>query len=410
MPRSHKALLLATLMTMALPLTGCQALDSTMETVKQTFDRLPQAQEPTRSAFGDDDDQAPPMASTQGQSETDDSAPPAFEPETRQNTNETAGIDKTCPPISIVDDLGELHQFTNPDHPSPESRISSIVFENIAAECVYNEQNLVIEFTLTFEGKLGPRARIWSSDSPSFAYPYFIALTAPNGTVAAKEIFAATVTYDKDSDTTIYKDSLRQIIPVAGQYKDGHEILIGFQLNEGELAYNRALHKDGHDATGISEQYMDKTEPAAAETKPAEKPAAKPMTVLPSAKPEIPAAVKEATPAEKITITEEQDIIVEQNTPAAAPEPAPEEAAPTPAPEPVESQPEEQATETLTDPLLQKERELIEGVSENLSEDLAIEPPAIPEEQKDKIDYMSVDENTPASDVMKIIEDVTAPE
>lgn len=64
MPRSHKALLLATLMTMALPLTGCQALDSTMETVKQTFDRLPQAQEPTRSAFGDDDDQAPPMAST----------------------------------------------------------------------------------------------------------------------------------------------------------------------------------------------------------------------------------------------------------------------------------------------------------------------------------------------------------
>ena len=146
-----------------------------------------------------------------------------------------------CPKVSVVSELNAMHQFANPQKPSPRSKISSITLTELKSSCNTEDDNLIVTLDLTFVGKLGPKARIRENDRPSFAYPYFLAVTSNQGNIVAKEVFAATVKYETGEDNIIHTETLRQIIPQDGNVSKKHEILLGFQLSEGELAYNRSL-------------------------------------------------------------------------------------------------------------------------------------------------------------------------
>lgn len=158
---------------------------------------------------------------------------------------ETEIIAEGCPAVETTPVLSEIHQFMAPEDPQENERISSLAFANVTHNCRHRGNNVIVELSMIFEGQLGPKARVFDNDRPSFAYPYFIAIENSEGDILAKEIFASTMSYGKTQQSIAHEENIRQIIPLApGDTGDDYKITIGFQLSGDELAYNETLDTD----------------------------------------------------------------------------------------------------------------------------------------------------------------------
>lgn len=164
---------------------------------------------------------------------------------------ETETIAEGCPAVETTRVLREIHQFMAPEDPQEGERISSLKIANVDHNCRHRGVNVIVELAIMFEGQLGPKARIFDNDRPSFAYPYFIAIENSAGDILAKEIFASTMSYGKDQQSIIHEENIRQIIPLApGDTGDDYKITVGFQLSGDELLYNETLDMDKKDESG----------------------------------------------------------------------------------------------------------------------------------------------------------------
>lgn len=310
----RKALLGAAFVTMTVILGGCESMDSAMQDVKNRFSSLdlslPEIHSENRSFAGINE--APPQETA-----AEETSPRTAAAE--QGLEQIAG---NCPPVTIVEELNALHQFENPEKPSPATRISSVTLSGLKTACAYNQNNIVIDMELRFDGEVGPRARVWNTDRPTFAYPYFMAIATQNGNISAKEVFAATISYNKEQDQQTHTENLRQIIPLSPDSNGGYAILIGFQLTEEELAYNRALKNTSPHAEAMPAPAVEK-----------------PLLITPPHKPEMPAsvtrevvsppAVEETSAAsaeeESLPESQEEAVPAEDESPALKNETAPSE-------------------------------------------------------------------------------------
>lgn len=134
--------------------------------------------------------------------------------------------DGHCPKVEIVNDLGILHEFSGP--PSPSSLVSRTVLSVAESACSYNLKSATVNLKLAFTTTTG---------SPTDTHPFFVAVTAPNGDILAKEVFTA----DLGAGGQPHYESLKQVIPVASEEKGKYyRVLVGFQLGSDHLAYNKA--------------------------------------------------------------------------------------------------------------------------------------------------------------------------
>jgi len=165
---------------------------------------------------------------------------------TKDQTSLPAGP-APCPPAKIMPELKEMVEFSDLSNPSSKTEISRLKIREIKSHCTQEDGNLVVRLDISFDGALGPKARIRETDKPSYAFPYFVAVSGPKGGVLAKELFAASISYDAQQNETSQVETITQHIPLNG---DGntpdYSVLIGFQLAEEQLAYNRAEKTEGH--------------------------------------------------------------------------------------------------------------------------------------------------------------------
>ena len=199
-----------------LGLTGCQ----TMNDMQNTFDTM----------FSPSEQQAQEEVTPQAQ------------------TTLATAREPGCPSVQIIDELNHLAQYQNFENPTPATSISSIDIENVKSACVIEEKAVAMNIDITFLGAVGPKGRVKSSDTANFSYPYFVAVTDPNGNILAKEIFAASVTYSAGQDQIKQIETINQLLPKAPEVAD-YNILLGFQLDEKQLAYNRANIKPASGTT-----------------------------------------------------------------------------------------------------------------------------------------------------------------
>ena len=144
-----------------------------------------------------------------------------------------------CPAVSRVAELSSLYQFANPARPSAATKLSEAHITKVSSRCAKQSGNLKLDVTINFDGGVGPKGRISPGDKPSFAYPYFVAITNDKNQILSKEIFAVSFSYDSSSNLQMQSETLTQIVPLAGADPRTYRILIGFQLSPEELAYNR---------------------------------------------------------------------------------------------------------------------------------------------------------------------------
>ncbi|MGH1404575.1 MAG: hypothetical protein ACRBDL_10050 [Alphaproteobacteria bacterium] len=145
-----------------------------------------------------------------------------------------------CPEVQIVDDLSSLSDFEDPKKTSKKRLVSRVDLKSAESTCKIASKSVTVDLKLIFNGALGEKGREKSSDKPFFSYPFFVAVTAPNGKIMAKEIFAASLTYGPNEQTHTYFEKLRQIIPIQNKSKAHmYKVLIGFQVTPDQLKYNR---------------------------------------------------------------------------------------------------------------------------------------------------------------------------
>ncbi len=144
-----------------------------------------------------------------------------------------------CPEVMIVDELSFMSEFS--DNTTRNSRLASRVFMNgVHSACAFSSGFVELDIGLSFTGKLGPKGRMRANDKPYFSYPYFVAVTDRDRNLLAKEVFSASMTFNRDEDDHTYMENLKQLIPIdnKGQAND-FIVMIGFQMTKSQLDYNR---------------------------------------------------------------------------------------------------------------------------------------------------------------------------
>lgn len=147
--------------------------------------------------------------------------------------------DMACPSVTIVDELSSLTEFEGFNGAQTEDLTSQVFMTKVSSGCNHNERNVTVDLKLEFKGMLGPGAKVQDNDKPFFSYPFFIAVLNEKDEILAKEVFSASLTYARNEDTHTYYESMRQIIPIESGRPGGHKVLVGFQLTQDQLAYNR---------------------------------------------------------------------------------------------------------------------------------------------------------------------------
>ena len=148
--------------------------------------------------------------------------------------------DGTCPAVSVRPDLTNLVDFSDPAKPSDETKMSEVTIRNVENTCRIENGGLVMQLDISLYGQTGPKARMKPGDKPSFAYPYFVAVTDETGRVVSKEIFAASLAYGKDQKDINQTETIFQAMPFpdtgAGKM---YNVIVGLQLTPDQLAYNQ---------------------------------------------------------------------------------------------------------------------------------------------------------------------------
>lgn len=166
-----------------------------------------------------------------------------------------------CPPIQVVPELGALTEFSPMAQPSDKELVSKVEIADISATCNgISKGNLNVDIAMVLDGKAGPRARLTPDERPTFAYPYFVALTTTDGQILAKEIHAASMNYAKDQNAQSLTEKRAHTFPIADSAKSGtYRILVGFQLTDEQLAYNRTHPEIQENLPGTLIAATDKT-------------------------------------------------------------------------------------------------------------------------------------------------------
>jgi hypothetical protein len=155
-----------------------------------------------------------------------------------------AGEDTTCPPIMIDPQLDSMTEFSDMEDTKDSNMVSHVALSETKTLCTPTDNTLDMRLDLTFNSELGPKAKAKESDQPFFAYPYFISVTDGDGQELAKEIFAASITYDANQESVELVETINQSLPLNedGTIPD-YQIHIGFQLTEEQLFYNASNDK-----------------------------------------------------------------------------------------------------------------------------------------------------------------------
>ena len=141
-----------------------------------------------------------------------------------------------CPEVGTMPELDRATQIRD------NQVLNETVLESITPSCKLENNQAIVRLALAFKGKLGPAGVKEMGKEATYSLPYLVAVVNPQGAIISKDVFAINLTYNGGKTDTSYKDLLEQVIPMGQQEKaTDYKILVGFQLDEEQLDYNRKM-------------------------------------------------------------------------------------------------------------------------------------------------------------------------
>jgi hypothetical protein len=140
-----------------------------------------------------------------------------------------------CPQVAILRELQQFNDYGT-EKPDPGQLVAQAKMVSVDGDCGYVKTGVDIKFDLSLVAAKGPRL-----GGQRISFPFFIAVVAPDGTILSKEKMTTEINFSghRTADTA---ESLHVMIPFPmAQRKLGadYRVLLGFQLNEDQLAEAR---------------------------------------------------------------------------------------------------------------------------------------------------------------------------
>ena len=140
----------------------------------------------------------------------------------------------TCPATTTVPDLQTL--VTLVPGPNGATIQSSGRLNSVTATCDREGENGVVsKLTVEFAG-LRTTPAVSRLD-----LPYFVAVADANGTILGKQQFTMTLAFEPNAPVVKANDNITVHLPLKNaQLGNVYTLVVGFQLNQSQLDYNRA--------------------------------------------------------------------------------------------------------------------------------------------------------------------------
>ena len=149
------------------------------------------------------------------------------------SSNETA----YCPQVGIVSDLDRLTEIDTRDLGSTTSILFSSRIQRLGVACKVSSDGVTVSTVMELFSKLS------GYDTPADVHlSYLVATVDPNGRILAKEIYQTKIGFSDGMETVRKKEEVVVFIPsrVKSNLR-GYKILIGFELTESQLQYNKGF-------------------------------------------------------------------------------------------------------------------------------------------------------------------------
>ena len=144
-----------------------------------------------------------------------------------------------CPTAAGVADATVLSKF----RPGPGRDLTDVRYQvrlaDVTSECRYDSKGVDVRMRAGFALELGP-----ANPDRKAAYDFFIAITDPNDEIVAKRIFTTSLAFPANVGYVEHLEELQQRIPLPkGGSAADYKIIIGLQLTEDELEFNRKYER-----------------------------------------------------------------------------------------------------------------------------------------------------------------------
>ena len=143
---------------------------------------------------------------------------------------------RICPQVQILEYADRLTEFA----PGPGRDLTDIVLRgrlvNFQGECNVEKDAVELDLMLDFLIERGPASR---DDRGRFAY--FVAISEFHPAPSGKRVFPIELEFESGLNRVAYRDRISVGIPVAeGRSPSDFNLFIGFQLDRGQLEFNRS--------------------------------------------------------------------------------------------------------------------------------------------------------------------------
>lgn len=144
-----------------------------------------------------------------------------------------------CPTVAIVAEAADVTKFL----PGPGRDLTDVVAEahidDFDGSCITdtdaNSRQVEVELRLNITARRGP-----ASSERQAKLEYFVAIGDRDNAILAKKTFAGAFEFEGNRTLSSIAEELVQRIPLGdGETGENFKILIGFQLSDEELQYNR---------------------------------------------------------------------------------------------------------------------------------------------------------------------------
>ena len=144
-----------------------------------------------------------------------------------------------CPTTAGVADATVLSKF----RPGPGRDLTDVRYQvrlaDVSSECRYDSKGVDVRMRAGFALELGP-----ANPDRKAAYDFFIAITDPNDEIIAKRVFTTPLDFPANVGYVEHLEELQHRIPLPkGGSAADYKIIIGLQLTEDELEFNRKYER-----------------------------------------------------------------------------------------------------------------------------------------------------------------------
>jgi hypothetical protein len=140
-----------------------------------------------------------------------------------------------CPAASILGNAERVAQFKQGSGRDLIDVMFQAEIGKLNMTCRYLKGRVVSDISFELIAERGPAARTRHGD-----FDYFVAISDARGRVLAKETFRSRIAFAENRRRAGILEEIEQSIPLRkDEDGGGYEILVGFQLSEEQLQFNR---------------------------------------------------------------------------------------------------------------------------------------------------------------------------